>query len=195
MMEKKYTDEKNYLSVRIKWCALLAAGLIGAFLVRMWVVCIREMQSLMVPAVFTALSAALAVIVYRTVLIPYRETRKIYEQFVMGYVMEDLFKVRYPFSPESEQAVLRLNEIIDRNNLIAISKKQAEYLALQNQITPHLLLPDCMQAGSQIEQQYKSSGSPCVRHKLSPPFYVLQIIRPGLCAAFPGAHPAASGAW
>ena len=69
MMEKKYTDEKNYLSVRIKWCALLAAGLIGAFLVRMWVVCIREMQSLMVPAVFTALSAALAVIVYRTVLI------------------------------------------------------------------------------------------------------------------------------
>ena len=82
---------------------------------------------------------ALAVIVYRTVLIPYRETRKIYEQFVMGYVMEDLFKVRYPFSPESEQAVLRLNEIIDRNNLIAISKKQAEYLALQNQINPHFL--------------------------------------------------------
>ena len=134
MMEKKHTDEKNYLSVRIKWCALLAAGLVGAFLVRMWVVCIREMQSLMVPAVFTALSAALAVIVYRTVLIPYRETRKIYEQFVMGYVMEDLFKVRYPFSPESEQAVLRLNEIIDRNNLIAISKKQAEYLALQNHL-------------------------------------------------------------
>ena len=33
---------------------------------------------------------------------------------------------------------------------------------------PHLLLPDCMQAGSQIEHQYKSSGSPCVRHKLSP---------------------------
>lgn len=60
---------------------------------------------------------------------------------------------------------------------------------------PHLLLPDCMQTGSQIEQQYKSSGSPCVRHKLSPPFYVLQIIRPGLYAAFPSAHPAASGVW
>ena len=146
MMEKKHTDEKNYLSVRIKWCALLAAGLIGAFLVRMWVVCIREMQSLMVPAVFTALSAALAVIVYRTVLIPYRETRKIYEQFVMGYVMEDLFKVRYPFSPESEQAVLRLNEIIDRNNLIAISKKQAEYLALQNQINPHFSIAEMTEA-------------------------------------------------
>ena len=34
---------------------------------------------------------------------------------------------------------MRLNEIIDRSNLIAISKKQAEYLALQNQINPHFL--------------------------------------------------------
>lgn len=138
-MEKKHTEEKNYLSVRLKCCALLAAGLIGAFLVEMWTVCIREMRPLTVPTVFTVLTIVLAAAVHRLVLVPYRETRKIYEQFVMGYVMEDLFKVRYPFSPESEQAVLRLNEIIDHNNLIAISKKQAEYLALQNQINPHFL--------------------------------------------------------
>ena len=97
------------------------------------------MRSLAAPTLFTALFLMLAAAVHRLVLVPYRETRKIYEQFVMGYVMEDLFKVRYPFSPESEQAVLRLNEIIDRSNLIAISKKQAEYLALQNQINPHFL--------------------------------------------------------
>ena len=138
-MEKKHTDKKNYLSVRIKWCALLAAGLIGAVLVEMWTVCIREMRPFTIPAAFTVLFVLLAAAVYRLVLVPYRETRKIYEQFVMGYVMEDLFKVRYPFSPESEQAILRLNEIIDRSNLIAISKKQAEYLALQNQINPHFL--------------------------------------------------------
>ena len=138
-MERKHTDKKNYLSVRIKWCALLAAGLIGAVLVEMWTVCIREMRPFTIPAAFTVLFVLLAAAVHRLVLVPYRETRKIYEQFVMGYVMEDLFKVRYPFSPESEQAILRLNEIIDRSNLIAISKKQAEYLALQNQINPHFL--------------------------------------------------------
>ena len=138
-MEKKHTDKKNYLSARIKWCALLAAELIGAVLVEMWTVCIREMRPFTIPAVFTVLFVLLAAAVHRLVLVPYRETRKIYEQFVMGYVMEDLFKVRYPFSPESEQAILRLNEIIDRSNLIAISKKQAEYLALQNQINPHFL--------------------------------------------------------
>ena len=138
-MEKKHTDKKNYLSVRIKWCALLAAGLIGVVLAEMWLVHIREMRSLAAPTLFTALFLMLAAVIYRLVLVPYRETKTIYEQFVLGYVMEDLFKVRYPFSPESEQAVLRLNEIIDRSNLIAISKKQAEYLALQNQINPHFL--------------------------------------------------------
>ena len=91
----------------------------------MWLVHIREMRSLAAPTLFTALFLMLAAVIYRLVLVPYRETKTIYEQFVLGYVMEDLFKVRYPFSPESEQAVLRLNEIIDHSNLIAISKKQA----------------------------------------------------------------------
>ena len=56
-MEKKHTDKKNYLSVRIKWCALLATGLIGAVLVEMWTVCIREMRPFTIPAVFTVLFA------------------------------------------------------------------------------------------------------------------------------------------
>ena len=59
-MEKKHTDKKNYLSVRIKWCALLAAGLIGVVLAEMWLVHIREMRSLAAPTLFTALFLMLA---------------------------------------------------------------------------------------------------------------------------------------
>ena len=71
--------------------------------------------------------------------VPYRETRKIYEQFVMGYVSwKTCSRSGYPFSPRAEQA-LALNEIIDCSNLIMISEKQVEYLALQNQINPHFL--------------------------------------------------------
>lgn len=77
--------------------------------------------------------------IYRLVILPYKETKKIYEQFVMGYVLNDLFHLRHPFTPEEEQVILRLNEMIDKNNLINVSKKQAEYLALQNQINPHFL--------------------------------------------------------
>ena len=76
---------------------------------------------------------------YRLVIIPYKETHKIYEQFIMGYIHNNLFHVRHPFTPEGEQVIMRLNEMIDKNNLINVSKKQAEYLALQNQINPHFL--------------------------------------------------------
>lgn len=52
----------------------------------------------------------------------------------MGHVLNDLFDVRYPYTPENEQAIRKFNEMIDRSNLVNVSKKQAEYLALQNQI-------------------------------------------------------------
>lgn len=94
----------------------------------------------MIPALlFTVVLIGYTYAVYRLVIRPYRETQKIYEQFVMGYVVNDLFVMRYPFSPESEKAVHKLNAMIDKNNLISIAKKQAEYLALQNQINPHFL--------------------------------------------------------
>ena len=57
----------------------------------------------------------------------------------MGHVLNDLFDVRYPYTPENEQAIRKFNEMIDRSNLVNVSKKQAEYLALQNQINPHFL--------------------------------------------------------
>ena len=105
----------------------------------MWTVCIREMRPFTIPAAFTVLFVLLAAAVHRLVLVPYRERGRYTSSLSWDTSWKDLFKVRYPFSPESEQAILRLNEIIDRSNLIAISKKQAEYLALQNQINPHFL--------------------------------------------------------
>lgn len=131
--------KSRYLSVRIQWCAALAAGLTAVLLITIWWGFLVSGRTLLIPAGLTLLSGVLVLAVRRAVWLPYRETRKIYEQFVMGYVMDDLFRIRYPLSPENRQALLRLHEIIDRDNLIAISKKQAEYLALQNQINPHFL--------------------------------------------------------
>jgi two-component system sensor histidine kinase YesM len=85
-----------------------------------------------------------AVILYvflgiRLVLLPYRETRKIYEQFALGNVLQDFFAIRYPFSVETERANEKIREMLDTNKWINVSKKEAEYLALQNQINPHFL--------------------------------------------------------
>lgn len=120
-------------------CAGLGMVLLLATLGMLWFVCLSSGQGIL-PAMFLTIAlAAYLCCMYRLVIIPYRETHKIYEQFIMGYVHDDLFHVRYPFTPEEEQVITRLNEMIDKNNLINVSKKQAEYLALQNQINPHFL--------------------------------------------------------
>lgn len=133
------TEKKRYLSYRIFFCAGVGAALFLAALALLWALSLRGGLSLL-PVLFLTLGAAgLAFAVYAGILLPYRETKKIYQQFIMGYVLNDLFHLRHPLTPESDRAVALLNEMIDRDHLINVSKKQAEYLALQNQINPHFL--------------------------------------------------------
>lgn len=68
--------------------------------------------------------------------LPYQETKKILQLFVGGYTMQGIYDLRYPLSPEMEDAVLRLRAQLNTNELISATKKQAQYLALQNQINP-----------------------------------------------------------
>lgn len=53
--------------------------------------------------------------------------------------MEGIYELRYPFSPEMEYAVKKLKALINTKELISTTKRQAQYLALQNQINPHFL--------------------------------------------------------
>jgi two-component system sensor histidine kinase YesM len=129
----------KYISWRLFFCAGLGIVLLFAALGMLWLTWIGSGQGIFPITLLTVAAAAYLCCMYRLVIIPYKETHKIYEQFIMGYIHDDLFHVRHPFTPEGEQVIMRLNEMIDKNNLINVSKKQAEYLALQNQINPHFL--------------------------------------------------------
>lgn len=76
---------------------------------------------------------------YRWYLKPYKETEKILKLFADGYLFRDFFQLKYPVSPQMERAGRKIKEMLDHGDMINISKKQAEYLALQNQINPHFL--------------------------------------------------------
>ncbi|MCI8660167.1 MAG: histidine kinase [Lachnospiraceae bacterium] len=132
-------EKMRYLSFRLFLFACGGMVLLAAVLVVLWSFCIRSGLGGFLAGGLTLTAVGYAFFVYRLVVVPYRETRKIYEQFVMGYVLNDLFHLRHPLTCEEERVLLKLNEMIDRNNLINVSKKQAEYLALQNQINPHFL--------------------------------------------------------
>lgn len=85
------------------------------------------------------LSAGAAYAGYRCIYLPFRETTKIMQLFASGYTVQDVFKIRYPISAEFEAMMNRMQEMFSAQELISASKKQAQYLALQNQINPHFL--------------------------------------------------------
>lgn len=78
-------------------------------------------------------------IFYKWIYIPYKHTKKILDIFSEGLTTQGLFEIRYPISPEIEAAINKVKESFYTNELINATRKQAQYLALQNQINPHFL--------------------------------------------------------
>lgn len=76
---------------------------------------------------------------YRLIYVPYKETKKILDIFVNGFTTQGVFEIRYHISPGIEAAINKLKESFYTNELINATRKQAQYLALQNQINPHFL--------------------------------------------------------
>jgi two-component system sensor histidine kinase YesM len=77
--------------------------------------------------------------IYCKIYKPYTETTKMLDLFITGYTVEGLYNMRFSFSPEMEQAILKMKGFINTNEILKVSKRQAQFLALQNQINPHFL--------------------------------------------------------
>ena len=130
------TEKLKYLSCRLFLCAGGAALLLLSTLALLWALCFKHSLSLFPALLLTLASACYCFFVFRWLLLPYRETRKIYEQFAMGYVLNDLFHLRHPLTPESDRAVLLLNERLDKNHLINASKSRRNTWRCKTRSTP-----------------------------------------------------------
>ncbi|MDR3120914.1 MAG: sensor histidine kinase [Clostridiales bacterium] len=82
-----------------------------------------------------ALLCAAYVWLYR----PYRETERSLNLFVNGYTPQRVCELRHPPSAGMEGALRKLDAMLNAYDLITAGRKQAQYLALQNQINPHFL--------------------------------------------------------
>lgn len=92
------------------------------------------------PLLFAAaIGGALMVAIYRFCYLPYRETEKVLRLFATGYTLQGLYQMRYSYSPAFDEVIEKTREFLDGDQLLSESKRQAQYLALQNQINPHFL--------------------------------------------------------
>lgn len=71
---------------------------------------------------------------------PYRKMIDQVQRFSDGYIsLEALNEVDHTISPEIERMISHMNELVMATRTLDMSKRQAQYRALQNQINPHFL--------------------------------------------------------
>jgi two-component system sensor histidine kinase YesM len=135
-LERKYG---RYLFYR----SFLASAVLGVtvilLLVFLFMAAGEDIFFLWVALGGTIAFAAILYGMYYTILKPYAETKKMLDLFITGYTVEGLYNMRFSFTPEMEQALLKLKGFINTNEILRVSKRQAQFLALQNQINPHFL--------------------------------------------------------
>lgn len=69
----------------------------------------------------------------------YKKLDKIFTLYLEGYLGEEVFQENMSFSPNLDNVLKMFTVKLDEVNLLNLSKNQAQYLALQNQINPHFL--------------------------------------------------------
>ena len=82
---------------------------------------------------------ALAVLFVFWILIPYKRMDKNIYLFMSGYTAAGLKDAEMTISPATEQMFQTVLRILESDELLSANKRQAQYLALQNQINPHFL--------------------------------------------------------
>lgn len=83
--------------------------------------------------------AALAAAFWGWVVRPYREHEKVEKRFLAGYMFSEEDLERAVLTPTMREEMEMMEKIIRSPQLMDLNKRQAQYLALQNQINPHFL--------------------------------------------------------
>ncbi len=135
-MKKEYWKYLIYRNMAV--LLLMSVFTLGLLVMMAYIIVLSPPYNFLMIFLFL-IYAIILYLFYVWVWIPYKETRKTMRLFAKGYILQGVFEMRYPISPMTEKMNQKFKEILDTKELINVSKKQAEYLALQNQINPHFL--------------------------------------------------------
>lgn len=77
---------------------------------------------------------------FRGILIPYRHSEKMLRRFLDGYLVSSYDESGAAYlTPNTEEELQKIDELFRSSQIFELNKRQAQYLALQNQINPHFL--------------------------------------------------------
>lgn len=129
----------RYLSYRITWMSVILFLVMFIFLIIFTVIGFVEGKYFILALVGYISLMVIMYVYYRWIYVPYKESSRGLQLFITGYTIDSIIHQAVPLSPEIEEVTQKVQEIMNNNELISATKKQAQYLALQNQINPHFL--------------------------------------------------------
>lgn len=133
-------EKKNLLSVRLCYLTVILGIL---FLTIFSVAFFMAMGGPAVPVgillILLAVFGGLLVIGYFWIWKPYQDTTKKLSQFTGQARSDALTQIRWPYNRQTQLVADALQEHMEVSTSLELSKRQAQYQALQNQINPHFL--------------------------------------------------------
>lgn len=140
---KKLREQLKFISSRVH---LLAIAVVVSLLVLLLMDMVLDYKkgSSPVPVLFTLGILVVFVLLYVFwIYRPYQKREQMQNQFIDGYMtydrLEDSDAKTAMLTPASKRETEKIRDILTSTELFNINKRQAQYLALQNQINPHFL--------------------------------------------------------
>lgn len=129
----------KYLFNRMAVLLLILWFFILAMTITFIVIALKTHRFFSIPIICLIFFFLISYSFYKWVYLPYKETKKVLELFISEYTMQGIYDLRYPYTSEIEAAFNKTKSMLKNEELINATKKQAQYMALQNQINPHFL--------------------------------------------------------
>lgn len=130
----------KYISNRIILMAAVILGIWSVFTVYHIVLCIKGTEAFWRPLLCVLFMLSYMGIVWFWIILPYRKSEKWVKRFLDGYIISDMEDMEaFSITPSMSWQVEMMNRILKSPKMMDMNKRQAQYLALQNQINPHFL--------------------------------------------------------
>jgi two-component system sensor histidine kinase YesM len=130
---------RDYISRRSTYFIVVIFAVVGVVDIFLWYSVAQADRGYALAATLTALIIATLISLKMFIIDPYREIERMLSLLSTGYSTEGISRLRWQMSPGVEELVDRMEDMLSSDEAMNLSKRQAQYLAMQNQINPHFL--------------------------------------------------------
>ena len=132
-------EDWKYLISRVKFFGSLLMILCGMFWLKLMYDNRRNRMDLILVLVIGIFLVILCLMIIRQVVLPYKKIENNMTLFLKGYTIDGLQDSETALTKEVDRIFSELIQLLKSEQMLNENKRQAQYLALQNQINPHFL--------------------------------------------------------